>query len=217
VTVKAFAYLRVSGRGQVEGDGFTRQVEAIRAYAKTHNVRLAKIYREEGVSGTKDLDNRPALGALLDALDCDGTKLVLVEKLDRLARDLMVQESILHDISRKGFQLVSVAEPDLCSDDPSRKLMRQIMGAFSEYEKTMIVLKLSGARTRIRAAEGRCEGRKAYGFREGEQVVLARAKTLRQGGMAYSDIAACLNTEGVPSRSGGTWHAGVVHRILASQ
>jgi hypothetical protein len=38
-----------------------------------------------------------------------------------------------------------VAEPDLCSDDPSRKLIRQILGAFSEYEKTMIVLKLRGA------------------------------------------------------------------------
>ena len=132
----AFAYLRVSGKGQVEGDGFTRQIEAIPLPTpKAHNVRLAKIYREEGVSGTKDLENRPALGELLDALHCEGVKLVLVEKLDRLARDLMVQESILHDISRKGFQLVSVAEPDLCSDDPSRKLMRQIMGAFSECRK----------------------------------------------------------------------------------
>ena len=81
----------------------------------------------------------------------------------------------------------------------------------------MIVLKLSGARTRIRAAEGRCEGRKAYGFREGEQTVLERARTLRQSGMAYSDIAAYLNTEGTRSRNGGTWHAGVIHRILTTQ
>ena len=46
-----------------------------------------------------------------------------------------------------------MTEPDLCSNEPSRKLMRQIMGAFSEYEKQMIILKLNGARARIRANE----------------------------------------------------------------
>jgi DNA invertase Pin-like site-specific DNA recombinase len=58
----------------------------------------------------------------------------------------MVQESILHDLKRYGFDLVSVAEPDLCRDDPSRILVRRIMGAFHEYEKQMIVIKLRGAR-----------------------------------------------------------------------
>ncbi len=62
----------------------------------------------------------------------------------------MIQESILADMKRHGFRLISVAEPDLCSDDPSRKLMRQIMGAFSEYEKTMIVTTLKVARDRKR-------------------------------------------------------------------
>jgi hypothetical protein len=40
---------------------------------------------------------------------------------------------------------VSAGEPDLLQNDPSRKLMRQIFGAISEYEKTMIVLKLRGS------------------------------------------------------------------------
>ena len=39
--IKAFAYLRVSGKGQVEGDGFTRQLEAIRKYA-TENDYIQK-------------------------------------------------------------------------------------------------------------------------------------------------------------------------------
>jgi DNA invertase Pin-like site-specific DNA recombinase len=95
----------------------------------------------------------------MEALHADGVKLVLVEKLDRLARDLMVQESILRDLRNDGFSLVSVMEPDLCSDDPTRKLMRQILGAFAEYEKSLIVAKLRGARQRTRAKEGRCEGR----------------------------------------------------------
>jgi hypothetical protein len=77
---------------------------------------------------------------MMQALRRDGIKLVLVESLGCLARDLVVQESILHDVRRHGFQLISSAEPDLCSDDPSRKPMRQILGAFHEYEKAMIAV-----------------------------------------------------------------------------
>jgi DNA invertase Pin-like site-specific DNA recombinase len=56
----------------------------------------------------------------------------------------MVSESILADFQRKGVTVVSVAEPDLCSSDPTRILMRQMMSAFAQYEKSMIVLKLRG-------------------------------------------------------------------------
>lgn len=52
-----------------------------------------KVFSEEGISGTTDLENRPALMDLLEALAANGTKLLLIEKLDRLARDLMVQET----------------------------------------------------------------------------------------------------------------------------
>lgn len=62
-----------------------------------------------------------------------------------------------------------MSEPDLLKDDPSRKLMRQIFGAIAEYEKTMIVLKLRGARVRMRARNGRCEGAKPYGELPGEK------------------------------------------------
>jgi DNA invertase Pin-like site-specific DNA recombinase len=49
------------------------------------------------------LENHPALRELLTALHADGFKLVLIEKLDRLARDLMIQESIIADLNRHGF------------------------------------------------------------------------------------------------------------------
>ena len=50
---KAFAYLRVSGKGQIEGDGFTRQLAAIKKYADANGIKIAKVFREEGISGTK--------------------------------------------------------------------------------------------------------------------------------------------------------------------
>jgi DNA invertase Pin-like site-specific DNA recombinase len=105
---KAHAYLRVSGKGQVEGDGFTRQLKAIREYAAAHDIKILNVYREEGVSGTKESADRPAWSELVTALHANGVRVVIIEKLDRLARDLMVQETIIADLRKHGFELISV-------------------------------------------------------------------------------------------------------------
>lgn len=214
---KAHTYLRVSGKGQVEGDGFTRQLKAIKEYAVAHNIKIVNIYREEGVSGTKESVDRPAWSELMTALHSNGVKVVIVEKLDRLARDLMVQETIVADMRKHGFELVSVAEPDLMANDPTRILVRQMMGAVAQYEKSQIVLKLRGARMRKRAKEGRCEGRKPYGFYEGEGATLERAQALRAEGLGYDRIAVRLNEERVPTRTGRPWHGVVINRILTGK
>jgi DNA invertase Pin-like site-specific DNA recombinase len=212
--VKAFAYLRVSGRGQLRGDGFPRQAQAVQNYAKANKLQIAELFREEGVSGKNDIQHRPALLRLLEALHSDGIRLVLVEKLDRLARDLMVQESIIADFQRSGFEIRSVAEPDLCSDDPSRKLMRQILGAFSEYERQTIVTKLRCARQRMKAKTGRCEGQLPFGALPGESETLQKMRALRQEGRSYQTIAVRLDTAGLKPRYAEKWNAVVVNRVL---
>lgn len=211
---KAFAYLRVSGRGQIEGDGFPRQRVAIEAYSRANNIRVVQWFEEKGISGGKELDQRPALQQLMTALHSNGTRLVLVEKLDRLARDLMIQETIIGDLRKQGFELVSVAEPDLCSDDPSRKLVRQVFGAISEYDRSMIVLKLRGARQRARLLKGRCEGRKPYGTRPGEREIIERMFAFYDQGSGYTSIHKDLNQEGILTREGKQWTASTVMRIM---
>lgn len=214
---KAHAYLRVSGKGQIEGDGFTRQLKAIKEYAVARDIRIVNVYREEGVSGTKESADRPAWSELMTALHSNGVKVVIVERLDRLARDLMVQETIVADLRKYGFELVSVAEPDLMANDPTRILVRQMMGAVAQYEKSQIVLKLRGARLRKKAKTGRCEGRKPYGFYEGEAEAMERVKALRAEGLGFDRIAARLNEENVPTRTGRPWHGVVINRILTGK
>src|SRR5215831_5859460 len=105
--LKAHAYLRVSAKGQVDGDGFARQLKAIREYAAAHDIKIVHVYRDGGVSGTKELENRPAFVEMMTALHSNGVGLMLVEKLDRLARDLMVQETIIGDLRKNGFDIIS--------------------------------------------------------------------------------------------------------------
>ena len=45
----AFAYLRVSGKGQIDGDGFPRQAAAITKHAKAHGLTVSRVFREEGI------------------------------------------------------------------------------------------------------------------------------------------------------------------------
>ena len=228
---RAFGYVRVSsaGQGAEDRDGIPRQKAAIRKHATANNIRIVQWFADT-VSGKKELENRPALQEMMTALHGNGTKLVLIEKLDRLARDLMIQESIIADFRRNGFELVSVAEPDMCSDDPTRKLLRQMLGAFAEYECTMISLKLKGARMRAATKRGASyvEGRVPFGYRvvkqDGipvrvsepiEQSTIARMKHLRDAGLSLAKIAEKLTAEGRKARVGAKWYEKQVARVLS--
>lgn len=215
--MKAHAYLRVSGQGQVDGDGFTRQLETIQKYADSKGISIVKVYREEGVTGKTDIEDRPALQAMMLEMLSNGVRLILIERLDRLARFLMYQESILQDLKRKGIEIVSVTEPEMCSDDPTRILMRQVLGAFFEYERTCIVNKTRAARERIRARGERCEGSKPYGSHRDkpeEKEILALMIAKSKEGFNATGIAMMLNQDGIKSRLGKKWHPWAVTRIL---
>jgi DNA invertase Pin-like site-specific DNA recombinase len=152
---------------------------------------------------------RSAFAEMLTTLHANGVRTVLVERLDRLARDLMVQEAALSYFSQHDFNIVSVQEPDLMASDPSRIACRQMMGVFSLYDKSMIVLKLAGAR-----AKKRREGRKPFAYYEGEQMAVERMRALKKDGLGFDRSARQLNSEGIPTRTGRPWHAFVVNRIL---
>jgi DNA invertase Pin-like site-specific DNA recombinase len=214
---KAFGYLRVSGKGQVDGDGFPRQLQAIKNYAATHGLKLVRIFREKGVSGEIESGERPAFAEMMTALYSNGVHTIIIERLNRLARDLMVQERIIADLQAHDFTLISVAEPDLMAKDPERVFFRQMMGAVAQLDKSNTVAKLRGARMRKRAKEGRCEGAKPYGFYEGETVVLEHMKALRASDLGFDRIAARLNADGFKPRMGERWHGLVVNRILTGK
>jgi hypothetical protein len=60
---------------------------------------------------------------------------------------------------------------------------------------------------------GRCEGRKPFGFYQGESAVLDRVKALRTEGLGFDRIAVRLNEDHVPTRTGRPWHGIVINRI----
>jgi DNA invertase Pin-like site-specific DNA recombinase len=218
---KAFAYLRVSDVSQVKGDGFTRQLKTITDYAQRNNLVIAETFKES-ISGTEE--DRPVLASLIVTLEKNhhGVKTVIIEKLDRLARDLMVQEAIIRDFKRHGFSLISALEgPDLCSNEPTRKLIRQLFGAIAEYDKSMTQLKLRAARDRMRLKTGKCEGRKGYKDTEEGQSLIRHIKALHRTPKygkrkTLQQIADILNEEGFVTIDGNRWSVQRVFQVIKS-
>lgn len=216
------SYLRVSSPGQVDGDGFDRQRAAIAAYAKRAKLNVVEEFREEGVSGTTDLDARPALAALIGRVTSNGVRTVLVERADRLTRDLLAGELILAEFRRCGVRVLDSAGTDLtvADGDPTRVLIRQVLAAVAQFDKTQLVRRMRAAKDRIAQRTGRRpEGRKPYGHYPGEAAVLERARALLASHVAgvrphYATVARELNAEGLPTRTGAPWSAAMVRRVL---
>lgn len=223
--MKAFSYLRVSGKSQVDGDGFDRQREAIKKRAKADGFEIVREFIDAGISGTKDMDNRPALSELFAAIVGNGVKAVIIERADRLARDVMVGEILLSQFREEGAKVIEAESGiDLTADDPDNAtatLVRQILAVVAQFEKTSIVAKLRKARARKRAETGRCEGVKPFGTFPGEQEAIDRMRQLRRKPigktkrMSFAKIATTLQAEGVPTRTGKPWAASSVRDILA--
>jgi len=171
---EAVAYLGTSSATNVgpEKDSERRQREAIHVFAKRAGFALVEEFSDPGVSGADPIAERPGFARLLDKIEGNGVRVVIVEDASRFARELMTQELGIIALVQRGVRVLTANGDDLTdSSEPSRKMMRQIAGAFAEYEKARLIAKLRHARDCVRAERGRCEGRKPV---PAETVVAAK-------------------------------------------
>jgi len=221
----AYGYLRVSTKGQAkEGKhGFKRQKEAIDSFAKSAGFKIVRYY-EEPVSGCKNGEDRPAFMEMVSTILRENhISCIVVEGMDRLARELMIQEQLISYLASKGIELYSANTGEnvtqAIKDDPVKKAMVQMQGVFAELEKSRLVKKLRKARDAVRDKAGRCEGRKPYGSLEGEQEGLKLIKLLHRKPkgkkrMSYQKIAEELNNRGIKPRAADKWEAMTVYNII---
>ncbi len=224
-------YTRTStanGNGQ---DSLGAQEDVCRAWAAAQGHEVVSVFRDEALSGGLPVAERHGLLsalAMLDSAQADG---LVVHRLDRLARELHVQEAALAHAWAAGdhvavFEAVAGEVMRDDPDDPMRTFVRQVMGAAAELERRLIRARLQGGRKR-KAERGEWVGghrlHRRYGFavEDGryvpvpeEQAVIARMGELREEGQTYRAVAAALTDEGHAPPAGDIWHATTVRKVL---
>lgn len=221
-----FGYVRVSGLGQAEKDGPLRQKEAITSFCAAHKLSLDPAIYEEVITGTSAGPDRSQFSKMLARIleirgaggEADG---IVLEQASRIARDLIEGELIFRECRKLGIKVFAADRGlvDLVTDDsnPTLKLIRQVIGAVAEFEKSALVLKLRVARDRIRKETGRCEGRKQYGTFLGELPCLQTIEMLYKQGQSAGRIANELNTVGFRNRKGGLWIRQTIEHLIKSR
>jgi len=222
---KIVGYCRVSTINQKEEGTIFLQEKDIRAFTEKNNYKLIEVFKDEAVSGSSELENRPGLADLFNCLESNkDIEAVLIYKLDRLARDLYIQEHLIRKLEDINIELISIKEPNLDSKDPMRKAFRQFMGIVSELEKAFITMRLSNGRIAKAKRGGYAGGSTSLGFiTEGKELKVdeEQARTVknifylkRYKKLSLGKIAKKLNLEGVSTKRGGKFYSGTIKYIL---
>ena len=212
------AYFRTSSAANVgaDKDSERRQRGAVMAYAKGRRQTVVAEFYDAAVSGADPINVRPGFVALLDRCKAAGITTVLVENASRFARDLAVQLTGHALMQRLGIELVPVDAPTHFTDPtPTAEMVRQILGAVSQFEKASLVAKLRHARDSKRAELGRCEGRKPVPAEVvGLAKKLARVSPKTGTHRSLRAIAAELAAAGYTQPSGRPYLAQSIKRML---
>ena len=167
--MRLVGYPRVSTRGQVKtGVSIPYQDREIRAWARRNGHRIVGIFPEEGRSGALDLEDRVALTAAIDLIAIGKAEGLVCYSLDRLAREITVQEAILAKVwEEAGGQVFTTDHGEVQRDDPDdpmRTAMRKMAGVMYELDRRLVVARLRRGR-RLKAERGGFAGGGVrYGF-----------------------------------------------------
>ena len=167
---------------------------------------------------------RPGLRAVLDVAR-EGDK-VIVARLDRIARDLYLSLWVEKEIRKAGAELISTSEPYRWND-PTQKLLLNIIMSFAEFERSLITSRLSSSR-KTKARQGGYSGGKApigYEAERGHKFLILneeKASTVRRvfelrdtkPDASLQKLADLLNSEGLTTKEGKLFHLMQVKRIL---
>jgi DNA invertase Pin-like site-specific DNA recombinase len=222
--VEAIGYMRSSSAANVgaEKDSEKRQRAAIEGFAKAAGYVIVGWFYDVAIRGTDAVADRPGFRAMLDRIAGNGVRVIIVESPDRFARDLTVQLTGHDFLKNLGIALIPATAPDFFTEDtPTAVLVRQVLGAIAQFEKTSLVAKLRAARDRKIAAGQKCGGRRSYAEMEHGAELIALARQLRQPvadrrPVSLRKVADRLAERGFLSLAGKPYVPAAVAAMLAS-
>jgi DNA invertase Pin-like site-specific DNA recombinase len=183
----------IYGRVSTGEQSVDMQVSELTDYALNRGWLIVDQYLDCGVSGSKE--SRPALNRLMNDARQRKFDILLVWKIDRFGRSLKHLVNSLAELESVGVAFVSLRDSlDLSS--PAGRLMAQLLGAISEFERSLIT-----ERVRAGIRNARSKGRRLG--RPRLEVDNGRIARLRSNGASLRAISEQLGVS-----------LGTVHRAI---
>ena len=147
MTKRVGIYLRVSRHEQTTEN----QHRELMTVAERSGWHVVRVFEDAGLSGSKGRDQRPALDAMMKAVNRRDIDVVAAWSVDRLGRSLIDLIELLKDLHAKGVDLF-LHQQGLDTSTPSGKAMFQMLGVFAEFERSVIRERVIAGLSRARAA-----------------------------------------------------------------
>jgi site-specific DNA recombinase len=225
--VKVGLYLRVSTEDQAQsGLGLDAQLSRGLAMAEVKGWTELPIcvYRDDGISGTKDASKRPGLQCLLEDAKAGVINVVIILDLSRLGRKTRLVLNLVEELTSYGVSLISCKE-SLDTLTPQGQFVLTLFAAVAQLERDMIAQRTKAALDEREKIDGETGGRLPYGYQRSPDGLLVddqQAEAIRKifycdkQSMSLRKIAALLNGVYPPPR-GKQWWATSVREILLNE
>jgi site-specific DNA recombinase len=226
----------VSTQEQSDQQTIETQVGFAERWADLYRVRFLQVYRDEGISGTVPMGERPAGARLLADLRAGSVDAIHVYRVDRLARRIWILLETVREVEAHGGKLVSLTE-SFDTGTPVGRLLLTLLGAFAEYERESIAERTREGHRRL-SREGCWVGgpRPPYGYRVEDRrlvpsetpipgvspplseagVVQLAFHLLTERRLPCGRAAAYLNSLGLPPAKGGPWSPQSVRHLITN-
>ena len=226
-------YARVSSDKQKEGQTINSQVAELERFAEARKWRVFSVYKDEGWSGA--VMERPSLDRLRDDAEKGFFDTVLINDVDRLARDVSHLGIVKRYLEKANVEVLFRKLPS--EKSPTQSLMVNILGSFAEFERELILDRTRrGRRHKVEVRKEYLGSLPPYGFRylpadkassrEGElQIVPEEAEVVRkmygwvaQEGLSARRVIKRLDALDIaPRKAGKGWARSSALRILRSE
>lgn len=219
--IRAVLYARVSTEEQArEGYSIAAQNAELKRHAEQQGYRLVETYVDEGVSG-KSIEGRPRMKQLLKDARDHKFDVVMVYKIDRLARKLSDSLDISETLEKNNVKLVSLKE-NFDTRTPSGRTLFQMMCSFAELERNTILDRVKMGMEQ-RAKQGKYNGGIVLGYdavnkelviNEEETHIVRSIFNMAEQDMGLKAITRRLNEMGYRSKKNNQFSTLTVKTIL---
>ncbi len=159
--VRVATYTRISTDEERQPNSLEAQRVRLDSFAGSQPEWQINLRYEDQFTGT--VIDRPALSRLLRDAKRGRFDVLLVYRVDRLARSIRGLAQIVDELDQAGVIFRSATEP-FDTGTPAGRMMVQMLGVFAEFERALIVERILAGLERKAARGGWCGGRRPYGL-----------------------------------------------------